>query len=114
SILFVQTNRTCLYAQVGRDGRASATELTLRDMEDLRRVVARQTSEEMTGIFMDSFGRVTAETLTRRERACEEGQVFSFKRTAKGWVVRGRGSWSVTTALPSRQVSTHAPAPVIH
>jgi hypothetical protein len=109
SILFVQTNSTYLYAQVRRDGRVSATELTLKDHEAIRRVVAKETSEQIIGIFMDSVGRVTAETLTRREGTRSDGQTFYLKPIATGWVVHERGSWSAINDLPHRPTTPLQP-----
>jgi hypothetical protein len=109
SFLFVQTNSTYLYAQFGRDGRISANELTFEDSNAIRRVVAKETSEQIISISMDSVGRVTAETFTRREGPRTEGQTFYLKHAANGWVVRGRGSWSAIHELPPRPTAPLQP-----
>src|SRR5258708_6806063 len=61
SFLFVQTNNTYLYAQIAKNGGVSANELTVMDSKDIRRAVAKESSEEITHVFMDSVGRITAE-----------------------------------------------------
>ncbi len=104
SMLFVQTNSTYLYGQVGRDGRVSVNEVTVNDVEAIKRVVAKETSEQILSVSMDSLGRVTAATLTRHEEARDEGQIFYLKHTAKGWVVSERGSWNAIKAPRPRAV----------
>ena len=109
TIWFVQTNNTYLYAEVDKHGQVSADELTVRDSQDIRRVVATKTSEEILGIFMDSVGRVTAATLTRREETGREGHNFYLKRTARGWVIHDRGSWKSIQDIPPRPTSPLQP-----
>ena len=103
SMWCAQTNGTYFHAAVNRKGTVYAQELTSRDAQDIRAVLARETTNRITQVWLGPEGRVGAITVRSGK---EEGEVFWFKRGRGKWAIDNRGIWNVVPPLsiPAREI----------
>ena len=102
SMWCAQTNGAYFYATVDSRGKVWAQEILPRDAESIRAVVARQTTNTVTQVWLSPEGRVGATTIRDDPR---EGELFWLERVGTVWRVRSRGSWkSLPPAIPSPDI----------
>jgi hypothetical protein len=98
SLWCVQTNGAYFYAAVDGYGRVSAQELTPRDTDIIKAVVAKATRNQITQVWLGPEGDVCATTLESGKGA---GEIFSLKRVGNRWKITGRGTWKTIPPAPA-------------
>ena len=90
TIWCAQTNEAFFHATIDRNGRISAQELSSQDSRVIRSMLARQTSNAVTQVWLGPDGRVGAATV-RAGR--EDGEIFWLRRVRGGWTIGNRMTW---------------------
>jgi hypothetical protein len=103
SMWCARTNGFYFYAAVDNQGRVHPQELTPQDAGGIKTLLAKQTTNAVSQVWLGPDGRVGARTIQAGDQTFE---LFWLQRTRTSWTIQDHGRWKTSPpAIPAPEMN---------